>query len=400
MKHIKRFFAITILLLIAVLVINAKTRFFQEIGTYIPYLDKHYPYVSEFISDLSDDVNEQLSNIPTPSELWASLRHTELPIDPDDIATNVYYSSDSMLNFYNGQNISVAVSGDELDVYGVTHNINEKYLVYRFLDSSGETLEQHTDSVDADGKYRKILRIPSGAFQFAVFTGPERFGEYSGTVYNYIYLTQAPDGSWSTVISPVYESNIAAYEKNKSISTALKSTYAICSDTDTVKALAESITAGYSTDYDKALILHDWVCDNIYYDSDSINGSTNTAPYVATEVLSSKRAVCLGYSNLYASLCRSIGIPCNVVTGYALGVIDGEDTQWNDTNLAAADANHAWNEVYIDSRWVIVDTTWDSRNKIENGVISKDGDTSHLYFDANIRFFSTNHKIFEYIKRG
>ncbi len=399
MKHIRRLFITIILLLTAALIINAKTRFFQEIGTYIPYLDKHYPYVSEFISDISDDINEQLSKIPTPAELWADIRHVELPIDPDDIAANVYYSSDSMLNFYSGQNISVAISGRELDVYGVTHNVNEKHLVYRFLDSSGEMLDQYVDSVDADGQYRKILRIPDGSYQFAVFTGPERFGEFSSTVYNYVYLTQSADGSWSTAVSPVLEWNISAYEKDRSISAALKSTYAICSDTDTVKALAESITSGYSSDYDKALILHDWVCDSIYYDNDSINGSTNTAPYVATEVLSSKRAVCLGYANLYASLCRSLRIPCNVVTGYALGVIDGEDTEWNDTNLSATEANHAWNEVYLDNRWVIVDTTWDSRNKINGGTASKDGDTSHLYFDANIRFFSSNHKIFEYIKR-
>ena len=97
-----------------------------------------------------------------------------------------------------------------------------------------------------------------------------------------------------------------------------------------------------------------------------------------------------------AALCRAEGIPCNVVTGYALGV--SGDTKWTDENIATDEQNHAWNEVYVDGRWVIVDTTWDSGNKIENGMWI-DGSVSHLYFDANLQFFSSNHRIIEYYKR-
>ena len=106
--------------------------------------------------------------------------------------------------------------------------------------------------------------------------------------------------------------------------------------------------------------------------------------------------MCLGFATLMASLCRSIDIPCNVVSGYALGV--SNDTAWTDTSIATDEQNHAWNEVYVDSRWMIVDTTWDCANKIENGEMNK-GEVSHLYFDANLQFFSNNHKILEYSKR-
>ena len=67
---------------------------------------------------------------------------------------------------------------------------------------------------------------------------------------------------------------------------------------------------------------------------------------------------------------RSIGIPCNIVSGYALG-IDGVDTWAELTDTKTQ--NHAWNEVYIDGRWVIVDTTWDCGNKIVNGEKTKEG---------------------------
>lgn len=400
MKHVKRLFVTLIIIIIAAVFVNAKTRFFKDIGKNIPFLEENYPQVTDYISELSDSVNEAISHIPTPSEMLARIRNTELPIDPDDIASNIYYSSDTMLNFYQKQNISVAVNeNNELDVYGISNSDTDKYLVYRFQDENGELIKQYTGAADSEGKFRKIMYIPDGTYQFALFTGPEQFGEFSSKVYNYIYLESDENGNWSVALSPVYNHNITEYEKNKSISTALKSTYSICSDESSVSELASSITEGCTTDYDKALALHDWICDNIYYDSDSISGGVNNAPYVASDVLAEKRAVCLGYANLYAAMCRSLSIPCNVVTGYALGVFETSDSVWNETNINTTEANHAWNEVYLDNRWVIVDTTWDSGNKIKNSQRENEGETSHLYFDANLRFFSTNHKILEYVRR-
>ncbi len=132
----------------------------------------------------------------------------------------------------------------------------------------------------------------------------------------------------------------------------------------------------------------------MYYDVDSL-ASDEAPPYYATDIVKSRKAVCLGFATLMASLCRSIDIPCNVVSGYALGV--GNDTAWTDISIATDEQNHAWNEVYVDGRWMIVDTTWDCANKIENGEMNK-GEVSHLYFDANLQFFSNNHKILEYSK--
>lgn len=398
MKHIKRILITLISLSIIAIFINANTRFFKDIGTYIPYLESNHPEVVKFISESSDKVNEFFSNIPTVSEMFANMRNTELPIDPNDIAANVYYSSDIMLTFNNKQNISVSVSGNEINVYGLFSDPQDKYIVYRFQSENGDVLQQFTDSTDADGHFRKIMSIPENSFQLAIFTGPQQYGNFTSLLYDYIYLSYDENNSYSIAQSPVYEHNITEYEKNKSMSNALKSTHSICSDDTAVKSLAKQITAPYSTNYEKALALHDWVCKNIYYDSDSIDADSNTAPYIASDVLQKKRAVCLGYANLYAALCRAVNIPCNVVTGYALGV-NNDENSWNDSSLTSSEANHAWNEVHLDNRWVIVDTTWDSRNAIKNGDTQTDEHISHIYFDANIRFFSTNHKIFEYVKK-
>ena len=397
MKHIKRLFAFIVLILAAAVVINANTRFFKDIDKNIPFIGENYPELAERVSDFSDRVNEAISHIPSPSEMLAVIRGVELPIDPEDTASNIYYSSGTMLNFYSGENTSVAFTDDnELDVYGIMGSSGDRYLVYRFLDENGEVLDESVDSADAEGQFRETLRIPDGSHQFAIFTGPERVGSFSSRIYDYIYLECDEAGIWSIAESPVNAHNTAEYEKPKSISAASRSTYAICPDEESVRTLASSLTAGITDTYDKALALHDWVSANIYYDNDSITGSTNTAPYVASDVIETKRAVCLGYANLYAALCRASGIPCNVVTGYALGVSGSSGSSWDDAGIHGTDANHAWNEVYVDNRWVIVDTTWDSKNSISGGEATSDGAVSHLYFDANILFFSANHKILDY----
>ncbi len=399
MKFIKRLFVTILVIAVTSIIINAKTRFFKDIDEYIPYIGENYPQLAEFFSDASDSVNEAISHIPPPSEIIAIIRGVELPIDPEDIASNIYYSSDTMLTFYNKNNISVSSDGTELDVYGITDDENSKHLVFRFLDKEGEMLSQHTTSCDSEGRFRKIMEIPQDSYQFVTFSGAEMFGEFSSTFYDYVYLSKDNAGNWVIPDSPVLAENIANYEKNKSVSNALKSTYSICSSDPEIASLAKSITDGLTSDYEKALAIHDWVCENIYYDSDSINGDYNTAPYVASDVLEEKRAVCLGYANLYAALSRAVSIPCNVVTGYALGVNETDTKQWDEINLTETESNHAWNEVYTDNRWVIVDTTWDSQNKITNFKKEKSEKISHLYFDANIKFFSVNHKIIEYVKR-
>lgn len=394
MKHIKRFLILIIILSIAFIIVNSRTRFFKDIDKHMPFLGNS---ISQSISDFSESIDKTLSHIPSPRELIARIRNVELPIDLEDVAENVYVSNDIMLNFYGHRNISVSLAGNELDIFGITDNENDLYLVYQFLDSQGEILSQTMDYTDSEGRFRRQVKIPDNAYQLAVYTGKERSGEFMGYIYDYVLLTQNTDGSWSVKTSPVYEDNITLYEKPKSRSVALRSTYNITHRDGSIENMAQEITANCENDYDKALALHNWICENIYYDEDSITDEGNTAPYTATQVLRERRAVCLGYANLYAAFLRSLDIPANVVAGYGLGVGTGE-SRWNGENISSNEANHAWNEVYIDNRWVIVDTTWDSKNKIRNGVKIRDNNYSHLYFDANLKFFSNNHKIVEYKK--
>ena len=398
MKHIKRILIVLIILAIGISIINAKTDFFLNIGTYIPYLEENYPQAARVISEYSEGLANLTDYIPSFGEIKAMIKNEEPPIDPSDIAENAYIENSPMLTFYPKENISVIADYDKVQLFGITASKDKAHLVVNFIDDNGETLGQTSFAVDNSGMFNQTIDIPdsdSYTLDVCVYTGSREFGQFTSWVYNYVILERLPGGGWAVEEPVVYRENKLLYEKDKSIKEALRSTESIQSDDDEIIETAAKITRHCDTDYEKAAALHDWVCENLYYDNDSLE-SDEIPPYYALDVLHSKKAVCRGYATLMAALCRAEGIPCNVVTGYALGI--SGDTKWTDETAATDTQNHAWNEVYVDDRWVIIDTTWDSGNQIENGMWI-DGGVSHLYFDANLQFFSANHRIIEYYKR-
>ncbi len=160
------------------------------------------------------------------------------------------------------------------------------------------------------------------------------------------------------------------------------------SGTEAITAKAEEITADCSTNAEKAKAIYIWISDNIYYDYDFYEGRKNTAYLSALDVLEYKYTVCEGYANLYDAMCRSVGVPCRKVTGYS-------DTGHADDASYFADyfdnqSNHAWNEVYVDGEWIVVDTTWGSGNTYINGVFNKDVYTLSWYGMGFYEFTATH----------
>jgi hypothetical protein len=394
----KRFVIFLLLFSALIIIINSETDFFLNIGKYVPALEEKSPAAVEKISMASQKLSDFTDMIPTPSEMIAIIKNEELPIDPSDVAVNAYITDSPMLSFFPKENASVIIEdGKKLNLFGIISSPERQHLIITFSDSTSANLEQVSVSANNEGKFTKTVTIPQtneNELKVDVYTGSKAYGEFESWIYNYLYLTRTENG-WDIKKSPVYENNKALYEKDKSTSEALKNTFSIQANNSTVKDTALKITQNCQTDYERLTAIHDWVCSTVYYDTDNINTS-ETLPYSAVDVLESKRAVCLGFATLSAALCRSIGIPCNVVSGYALGI--GSDTSWSQTTINITEPNHAWNEAYVDGRWVIFDTTWDCGNKIENGTAFSSGKVSHIYFDANIDFFSSNHKIIEYMK--
>lgn len=113
-----------------------------------------------------------------------------------------------------------------------------------------------------------------------------------------------------------------------------------------------------NTDFEKAVFLHDYICDHCKYPIvgpviDRVTSfKTHFEPphiYEAHGCLLNGKAVCAGIADAYSLLLTRAGVECKVVSGH-----------W--TVLG-----HDWNIVKINDHWYHVDVTWDSSHPAPHG---------------------------------
>ncbi|MCH5165948.1 MAG: hypothetical protein J1G01_06060 [Clostridiales bacterium] len=132
------------------------------------------------------------------------------------------------------------------------------------------------------------------------------------------------------------------------------------------RAVLREICTDDMTDVQKAHAIYDWIMWQVSYDIPAAESTTEVEKYSAyylegvfgdgvTQiggVVYSPYAVCDGMSKAYALMCNIEGIPCVRVVGEA------------GSSLAAA-GGHAWNKVFVNGNWYVVDCTWgDSQGEL------------------------------------
>jgi len=112
---------------------------------------------------------------------------------------------------------------------------------------------------------------------------------------------------------------------------------------NSIREQRDSIISNASgSDYDKILQVHDWIIDNLEYESNIENSNV----YNLYGALIEKKAVCEGYAEAFKYILDEMRIPCILVSGTA-------------TNSEGTTERHEWNYVQIDNKWYAVDSTWD-----------------------------------------
>lgn len=300
-----------------------------------------------------------------------------------DQAGDVFQNSHFAANFVN-----VSVSGNSLIVRGADSGA-DTWAWVMIRDSSGERVDGVVVPLSADRTYLADLapRLGIGAYSIDIYTGPERYGTFISKHLG-IELLQGST-ALSLPRSPMYEHNYAQFAatvRDKAELSTLRLNDP--AQEKVLRDLAAIITQGISDDYAKLLAIHDWVAQNIYYDYDGMSTASYQAN-TAYPVYLSRRAVCQGYAELTAALLRASSIPARIAVGHALGATSAARS-WAEADHATA--NHAWNEAYVDGRWVILDVTWDSGNKFTGGQFVA-APVRHTYFDITLEALSLTHKI-------
>ena len=131
------------------------------------------------------------------------------------------------------------------------------------------------------------------------------------------------------------------------------------------------------TDYQKAVLLHDYICNNNFYQYDAAgnpDSSIQSHSIVGiADMDPSTGGVCECYAKVYLYLSNLIDLESIIV----IGVTHEDGT-----------GGHAWNYTKIDGKWYGVDSTWDDQNK----------KIYHDFFLASSDFMANSSKGWNYAK--
>ena len=133
-------------------------------------------------------------------------------------------------------------------------------------------------------------------------------------------------------------------------------------------------------EFEKVRSFYVWITENITYDTKTFFNPNRNKKVTATEVLTKRKAVCEGYSTLFKALCDNADIKCYLVQGYSKGYGFSQRKKFTSTD-------HAWNVVFINNKWYLIDATWGS------GYINEKKKVVKKFSDY---FFLTNPKKFIY----
>jgi uncharacterized membrane-anchored protein len=143
-----------------------------------------------------------------------------------------------------------------------------------------------------------------------------------------------------------------------------------------VNHLAAKLQLTEGSDYEKELRVHDFICNNIFYDYEGADKS-KTVNIIASHgilgVFAYHKAQCEGIAKAVKVLLNAVDVKCIVVTGKAIN--EKEQT-----------CNHAWNIVKINNSPYHLDVTWDLGASRKNAV-------AYDYFNLNDSQIRVNHDI-------
>jgi transglutaminase-like putative cysteine protease len=109
--------------------------------------------------------------------------------------------------------------------------------------------------------------------------------------------------------------------------------------------LAKELTKNKDTDDEKIEVCYQYMVQQFKYDFAKLKNLQYDYIPVIDDVVKKKLGICYDYSAVLASMLRSLDIKCKLIMGYTPNVKE----------------YHAWNQIYIGNKWVVVDTTYDSQ---------------------------------------
>ncbi|KAJ6669235.1 hypothetical protein lerEdw1_008044 [Lerista edwardsae] len=120
-----------------------------------------------------------------------------------------------------------------------------------------------------------------------------------------------------------------------------------------VEELVKTLLRVAHTDLEKVRAIWTWICHHIAYDIVGFFHKDQQS-FKPQDVVQNGKSICEGYAGLFEQMCSLAGVQSMNLSGYSKG--HGYRTGQTFTG----EYDHAWNAVYLDGRWHLVDSTWGS----------------------------------------
>ncbi len=118
---------------------------------------------------------------------------------------------------------------------------------------------------------------------------------------------------------------------------------------EAIRRLALRVTSGARDDYERVVLIEEFLKRNYRYDPSFERPPPNVDP-VYWFLFKERRGICKQFASAFVVMCNSIGIPARLVVGYL-----ARPTPQNQTVFASQ--AHAWAEVRFERGWVEFDPT-------------------------------------------
>ncbi|KAA3437814.1 transglutaminase domain-containing protein [Rufibacter hautae] len=166
------------------------------------------------------------------------------------------------------------------------------------------------------------------------------------------------------VRAQVIRSPRAAVPAGESVSAAPSIPAAQASTSD---GLVRFLNSHYKTPQEKVKGLYDWLATNVAYDVQALARKPlfYEKQALIAQTLSTRKALCQGYAEVFQEVCAKMGVPAYVVTGFVI------------PRGMSQSMTHAWCAAQLQGQWYLFDPTWGA-GVVEKGVFISRANTKYF----------------------
>ncbi len=298
-------------------------------------------------------------------------------VDTKTIETPKVIESNPFKEIGNSKNPNIVdYSNVNVDKYFYNQLEEPSKTIYKALESNKENMKSGTYKIELGENFSDILEKENGqeelgnyyqsAIEAYIYDNPEVFYLNPSKMYlNIETITEFASVSYNVFINSGNEANYLAdgFTNEEEVRDAINKV-------EEVKNYIFSQRR--ENDYENIKMLHDYLVDNIEYDTTISRNNI----YDVYGALVNRVSVCEGYARSFKYILDEMGIPCVLVIGTG-------------TNSQGETERHAWNYVELEGDWYAVDCTWDDPIIIGGG--GQTLESRYKYFLKGANEFNSDH---------